>query len=232
MKDRFASHQLEPRLCETQKSKRQNVLNRILLAFLAMLFLPIGAWADSYFGINIDTSDDGIWVTDANASNILGDGTMSYDITNNILTLNGINLSFTSDVSYDAFIALVDQDHPTLTVRLVGDNTLTLGDRACFFNGWGITFTTDASEPGTLTINTGDNWGGALFVYPDPTSTSLNATYNNHLYLDAGYAANDHYYTIQTLPCCLYSSYMGDEYLMFRIGGDLTSNADEAYHYF
>ena len=156
------------------------------------MFLPIGAWADSYFGINIDTRDDGIWVTDANASNILGDGTMSYDITNNILTLNGIDLSFTSDVSNTAFLALVDQDHPTITVRLVGDNTLALGNKACFFNGWGITFTTDASEPGTLTINPGDNWGGALFIY-NPTSQSMNATYNNGL----GLSQNGNTYTIQ-----------------------------------
>ena len=193
MREEFINHQLESGLCEVQKSKRQNVLNRILLALLAILFLPIGAWADSYFGINIDTSDDGIWVTDANASNILGDGTMSYDITNNILTLNGINLSFTSDYFSDAFIAMVDQDHPTLTVRLVGNNTLTIGDKACVFNGWGITFTTDTSNPGTLTINTGDNWGGALFI-DNPTHDPINATYNNGLSL----SQNGNTYTIQT----------------------------------
>ncbi len=166
----------------------------MLPVLFAMLLMPLSAWAqdESYFGINIDTSEDGIWVTDANASNILGDGTMSYNVTNNILTLNGINLSFTSDYFSDAFIAMVDTDHPTLTVRLVGDNTLTIGDKACVFNGWGITFTTDASNPGTLTINTGDNWGGALFI-DNPSHDPINATYNNGLSL----SQNGNTYTIQ-----------------------------------
>lgn len=174
---------------------------RFISLLFALLLLPLGAWADSYFGINIDASEDGIWVTDQNAANILGDGTMSYDVTNNILTLNGINLSFTSDYFSDAFIAMVDEDHPTLTVRLVGANTLTLGDKACFFNGWGITFTTDTSNPGTLTINTagnnntGENWGGALFI-DNPTHDPMNATYNNGL----GLTQNGNTYTVQTAP--------------------------------
>lgn len=194
MREEFINHQLESGLCEVQKSKRQNVLNRILLAFLAMFFLPLSAWAqdESYFGIN--TNSGSYWVTDETATDVLGDGShkITYDATNNVLTLNGIDLSFTSDVSYTAFLALVDQDHPTITVRLVGDNTLALGNKACFFNGWGITFTTDASEPGTLTINPGDNWGGALFIY-NPTSQSMNATYNNGL----GLSQNGNTYTIQ-----------------------------------
>ncbi len=167
---------------------------RLLSVLCAMLLMPFSAWADSYFGIN--TTSGSYWVSDDTAADVLGDGSheITYDVTNNILTLNGINLSFTSNVSYDAFIAMVDQDHPTLTVHLVGDNTLTLGDKACFFNGWGITFTTDTSNPGTLTINSGDNWGGALFVYnPDPASTPLNATYNNGL----GLTQNGNTYTIQ-----------------------------------
>lgn len=194
MKERLVNHQQELGLCEAQKSKQQNVLNRILLLLLAMMFLPIGAWAeDSYFGIN--TSSGSHWVTDETAADVLEDGShkITYDIANNILTLNGIDLTFTSDVSNDAFIALVDTDHPTLTVRLVGDNTLTIGDKACVFNGWGITFTTDTSNPGTLTINTGDNWGGALFI-DNPTSEPMNATYNNGLSL----TQNGNTYTIQT----------------------------------
>ena len=189
MRENFINHQQESGLCEAQKSKRQNVLNRILLALLAILFLPIGAWAD--FGIN--TNSGSHWVTGEN-NDVLEDGNhkITYDATNNVLTLNGIDLSFTSDVSYTAFIAMVDTDQPNITVRLVGNNTLTLGDKACFFNGWGITFTTDASEPGTLTINPGDNWGGALFIY-NPTSQSMNATYNNGLEL----IQNGNTYTIQ-----------------------------------
>lgn len=166
---------------------------RLLSVLCAMLLMPFSAWA-SYFGIN--TTSGSYWVSDDTAADVLGNGSheITYDVTNNILTLNDIDLEFISSVSYDAFIAMVDTDHPTLTVHLVGDNTLTLGDKACFFNGWGITFTTDTSNPGTLTINSGDNWGGALFVYnPDPASTPLNATYNNGL----GLTQNGNTYTIQ-----------------------------------
>ena len=155
-------------------------------------------------------------MTDANASNILGDGTMSYNVTNNILTLNGINLSFTSDYFSDAFIAMVDEDHPTLTVHLVGDNTLTLGDKACFFNGWGITFTTDTSEPGTLTINTGDNWGGALFI-DNPSHDPINATYNNGLSL----SQNGNTYTIQVSPANYNEAYD------IRIAGTTVTDANK-----
>ncbi|MBO7130360.1 MAG: Ig-like domain-containing protein [Prevotella sp.] len=199
MRKRFVNHQLELGLCEAQKSKRQNVLNRILLALLAMMFLPIGAWGqESYFGIN--TSSGNTYVTDENAANIWGDGTMSYDIDNKILTLNGIDLTSTSNYFSDAFIAMVDNSK-TLTIRLLGTNSVSLGDKASFFYGTSITFTTDTSNPGTLTINTvgsnntGEDWGGVLFLNYQ-TSQSMNATYNNGLSL----TQNGNTYTIQAPP--------------------------------
>ena len=197
---------------------------RLLSVMCAMLLMPFSAWADSYFGINIDTSDEGIWVTDANASNILGDGTMSYDVTNNILTLNGIDLSFTSDVSYDAFIAMVDTDHPTLTVRLVGDNILTLGEKACVFNGWGITFTTDTSNPGTLTINTGDNWGGALFI-DNPSHDPITPTYNSGLSL----TQNGNTYTIQVSSTTSYDITVAGIPVTSQNASNITGDNIEAY---
>ena len=181
------------------KTKHQGHFPRLLqlLGLFTLIFaLPSSAWGQSsYFGIN--TNSGSHWVTDNTANDVLEDGSrkINYDVDNNILTLNGIDLAFTSDISYDAFIAMVDQDHPTLTVRLVGDNTVTLGNKACFFNGWGITFTTDASNPGSLTINTGDNWSGALFI-DNPTSQSMNATYSNGLSL----TKNGNTYTIHATP--------------------------------
>ena len=178
---------------------QQNLTRRLRLlpVLFAMLLMPLSAWADSYFGIN--TSSGNTYVTDENAANIWGDGTMSYDIDNKILTLNGIDLTSTSNYFSDAFIAMVDNSK-TLTIRLLGTNSVSLGDKASFFNGTSITFTTDTSNPGTLTINTvgsnntGEDWGGVLFLNYQ-TSQSMNATYNNGL----GLTHSGNTYTIQTL---------------------------------
>ena len=158
---------------------------RILLALFAIFIMPIGAWGDSYFSINT-TPGGGKWVSDTpgddyNVNNILGDGTMSYDVENNVLTLNGINLTLSDD--YGAgFIAMVDGDYQSLTVQLIGENHLTLEDHAYLFYGTNITFTTSASDPGSLTITTSNNWTGNLFVgyFGDE---QFNVYYNDNLKL-------------------------------------------------
>ena len=137
--------------------------------------MPLGAWADSYFAIN--TSTGSYWVTDENATNILGDGKMSYDITNNVLTLDGIDLAFTSDYFSDAFIAMVDPDHPSIMVHLIGHNTLTLGDKASVFNGTSITFTAENADA-SLTIDTEDGWAGGLFL---DSQSAITPTYRDNL---------------------------------------------------
>lgn len=137
--------------------------------------MPLGAWADSYFAINTSTGSH--WVTDENATNILGDGKMSYDITNNVLTLDGIDLAFTSDYFSDAFIAMVDPDHPSITVHLIGLNTLTLGDKASVFNGTSITFTAENADA-SLTIDTEDGWAGGLFL---DSQSAITPTYRDNL---------------------------------------------------
>jgi hypothetical protein len=155
---------------------------RLLSVLYAMLLLPLGAWAQtSYFGIN--TSSGSHWVTDETAADVLEDGShkITYDVDHNILTLNGIDLAFTSDDPSVAFIAMVDTDHPSLTVHLVGNNKLTLGDKACVFNGTSITFTTDDTNPGSLTIYK-DDWSGDLFLN-NLTSTTITPTYSNGLSL-------------------------------------------------
>ena len=65
---------------------------RQLVLLTAILLVPLGAWGqDSYFGINTTNTANNkaqpYWVTDGNYNDIMGDGKMSYDIDNNVLTL-------------------------------------------------------------------------------------------------------------------------------------------------
>lgn len=141
---------------------------RLALVLITLLLtLPQTAWGDSYFVIN--TTGGGKWVSDTDNdeyhyyyTDFFGDGKMSYDATTNILTLNGINLSLTGGNSDAYFIACNDADHQSLTVRLIGNNNITLGDNNGFLYGTDFSFITDATSPGSLTITT-TNWSGHLY---------------------------------------------------------------------
>ena len=196
---------------------------RQFLVLFTLLLMPLGVWADSYFAINTSTGSH--WVTDENATNILGDGTMSYDITDNVLTLDNAELAFTSDYFTDAFIAMVDQDHPSITVHLVGPSTLTLGDKASVFNGTSITFTAEDTNA-SLSIVTADGWTGALFL-DNQSSDPINATYNSHLFLEK---ILENEYVIQTLICEGPASFNDGNNIVFRFG-DQTACTDEQTHY-
>lgn len=206
---------------------------KLLLVLFALMLMPIGVWADSYFAINytVDNSLKQTWVSDEdnNLEDILGDGTMSYDATNNILTFNGIDLELSPDDTRWDFISCQDtDDHPSLTIRLVGTNNVTLGDNnPGFFYGKDLTFITDTEDPGSLTINIQSGWAGNLFENSFSGDPTINPTYNNHLYLDDGY---DDHYTIQTLLCTVPFTYMDDGIMWFRMGYE-TGCDDEVLYY-
>ena len=143
---------------------QRNLTRRLrqLSVLLIILLMPIGAWAQDDYSedytkiITVDSKDESVWIVDTNADNILGDGTISYNATNNVLTLNNINLACTKTDA--TFISCVDYSQAlnTLTVHLVGSNTITLGNNAGFFYGSALTFTTDDNYPGSLTITKED----------------------------------------------------------------------------
>ena len=96
---------------------------------------PVGAWYDDsvrYMKIgNAMCYDEvvigptvaydlwvaGTQVTNANASNVLGDGTVSYDASTNALTLNGLNRTGLSGIG-------INNQIDGLTIYLEGDNTI------------------------------------------------------------------------------------------------------------
>ena len=73
----------------------------------------------------------GIWVggveiNDTNAADVLEDGTVSYDATNKILTLNGVNITqyYTAGLGLDGSHAGIYSEMDGLTVNLVGENSI------------------------------------------------------------------------------------------------------------
>ena len=186
-------------------------LRQLSLLLTLLLALPLSAWGQDDYSkvISIDSSDEGIWILSTNASDILGnldgdDATMSYDAENNILTLNGINLSCSGDnvgQTWSSFISCVDYNNNLnhLIVKLVGQNVLQVDAWGRFFNGTSLKFITDDNNPGSLTIYTPNGWNGNMFVdYSDPISP----TYENELSL----TKNGNTYTIKT-PSTGYISY-------------------------
>ena len=140
-------------------SKRINQLRkgRWLMLLLALLLMPVGMWAENY-GLTVA----GIEVTDANAANVLGDdlseegseATVSFDTKTNTLTLNRAQIDMSNILDQYAIASSIDN----LKVKLLGYNTITIGDgsdwpNAFAYTGEGetaqLTFETEASEDGS-----------------------------------------------------------------------------------
>lgn len=182
-------------------------LRQLSMLLTLLLALPQTAWGDSYFTINYSTAGNPlnqVWVSDDNLSDVLGDGTMSYDKTNNVLTLNGIDLELSpDDTGWDLISCQDTNDHPSLTIKLAGTNKVTLGNHnPGFFYGKELTFIIDAGNPGSLTISTQDEWGGNLFENSFSGGPTIDPTYSNDLSL----TQKGHTYIIKT-PSTDYISY-------------------------
>ena len=193
--------------------------------------MPIGAWAqdeDYSKTIYVDSKGETIWITSDNAEDILGDGgSMSYDADNNVLTLDNVELSCTT--SDAIFISCVDFDNQvinTLTINLVGSNTITLGNNAGFFYGSALTFITDENYTGSLTIIKESGWNGKLFENSASGDPTITPTYNNHLYEDYN---NENGCLIQFLTYPGILSYNDGNNMVFCFGYE-TGNDDEEIH--
>ena len=193
--------------------------------------MPLGAWAqdeDYSKTIYVDSKGETVYITSDNAADILGDGgSMSYDADNNVLTLDNVNLSCTTTDAI--FISCVDwsQDLNTLTIHLVGNNTITLGNNSGFFYGSALTFTTDDNYPGFLTITKEDGWSGKLFENSASGDPTITPSFNNHLYIDHDVESEC---LIQFLTPPGILSYNDGNNMVFCFGYE-TGNDDEEIHY-
>lgn len=132
---------------------------RQLTLLLSLLLVPQLAGA-----VNYDITIAGIQVTDGNATNITGTGitgTVSYDATNKILTLNGATINGTIESSLD-----------NLSIHLTGTNSIRGNTTALLngiksTNGGKLTFTADANA--ALTITTSGDAASAITGFSNVT---------------------------------------------------------------
>ena len=114
------------------------------------------------YGITIADKDDsgatvGVLITEENCTDVLGDGTVSYDPTTNTLTLNGYKYegegAEDDDIGYYGLMA--DLPVEGLTIVLVGENSIKISASnsvgMALFGNSDLTIKGD----GSLTINTG-----------------------------------------------------------------------------
>ena len=96
-----------------RKHKKQNrLLSLTLCICLVMAFMPVTAFAAD-FNVTVNK----VAVTNANADNVLGDGTVSYDAVKDTLTLKNATIEARST---DAISSSKDD----LTILLEGNNTI------------------------------------------------------------------------------------------------------------
>lgn len=127
---------------------------RHALAALTVMMMPTAAMAQDGYGLilyYISEGEDGaeVEVTSENASDVFGDGTVSFNQETNTLILNGASFgSYSGCVYADAVI-------DNLTVMLIGNSTLKSAEGFFFFGADEpqITFVTSDNNPGTLTFS-------------------------------------------------------------------------------
>ena len=128
------------------KKKIKKIVSLLLSSALTVtVFTACTASYDENYVI-YDLWVGGTKVTSRNQHDILGDGTVSYsgDRQSGVLTLNGANITESSDPDADAvIISAIDQ----LTLNLVGENYIGMGEKAPVngFSAFDLTITGDGS---------------------------------------------------------------------------------------
>lgn len=102
-------------------------LRLVLILSILLLTLPQTTWGQTTYDIWIgDFEGNGSFagkrVTSENANDVLGNGTVSYAVTDNVLTLNGANIQGTI------------YTHESLTIDLKGKNYITANDSSAITN--------------------------------------------------------------------------------------------------
>lgn len=117
---------------------------------------------------NYDLIVNGVQVNSDNASDILGDGTVSYYASTNMLLLNNARIECEEG-------NFLDFSTEGLTVYLVGENIVTCYDDAA------VAFNCTSESAGTITFDTSDSQPGLLQVATLTTFANLTPQYENGL---------------------------------------------------
>ena len=147
---------------------KKSALAILLALLLTVSLLTVGALADDVYELWVN----GAQVTSANASDVLGDGSVSYDAASNTLTLNGANVKGINFTDADADAVIEFSGENTVTGWIYGWGSLTLRG-----NGL-LTVTATEIEPSNSASICAD--GGLRFESGsyDVTSPASNAIYS------------------------------------------------------
>jgi len=116
-----------------------------IFTLFILLFTAISVNAASY-----DLKIKGVQVTDANKNDVLGDGTVRYQDSNNVLVITNANISYVSSVIY-----VGSTMSKLFEIKFYGNNTLTsTSGHGIYYAGTGdFTLFSDVYAQGSLTIN-------------------------------------------------------------------------------
>ena len=176
----------------------------VLALALCAALLCAGAWAaDGEYNIWVD----GARVTDANAADVLGDGTVSYDAESNTLTLNGAMLTEYAEDGYGVIDSWND-----LTIEIIGENTITAKgaaavncDNDVVFCGDGTLKASTTGSDGysvicadTLTFESGvyeleSDYGSVVYAFDGGVEITGTASVDAYSYDNAAIVAVDDY---------------------------------------
>ena len=115
-----------------------------LISLLMLLLMSVGVHAQ------YDISVAGTTVTSANASNVLGDGKVSFEPTTNTLTLNGAVITLSTATPYAVSSGIKD-----LKIKLIGENVINASTSPVFdcepdAEEGDITFVTETGASGAV----------------------------------------------------------------------------------
>ena len=129
-----------------QMKERKMILSfrgKWLISLLMLLLVSVGMQAQ-------DISVAGTTVTSANASNVLGDGKVSFEPTTNTLTLNGAEITLSTSTPYAVSSGIKD-----LKIKLIGENVINATSSPVFdcepdAEEGDITFVTETGASGAV----------------------------------------------------------------------------------
>lgn len=156
-----------------RKHKKQNwLLSLTLCMCLVMAFMPV-----TVFAADLGVTVNKVAVTNANADNVLGDGTVSYDAVKNTLTLK--NATIDAEFHSEA----ISSSKEDLTIILEGNNNIVS-------DWYGIISTTGTltfKGEGTLTLSTENDAIRAAEIVVDGTTLNIQQTELCGLYATTDY---------------------------------------------
>ena len=181
-----------------------------------MLFtiLPAGAittFAADRYGLWVN----GVQITSENAGNVLNDGTVSYDVGTNTLTLNGAELDTPNPTEASSLYAAGIYAEGDINIMLTGSNSITISGRM---------FATGIHANGVITI--GGN--GTLVVNASGASSETRAISTGYTEGEAGVVINSGTIMVNASGgSSTYAVYLDDSYgttppiRYFRINGGM-----------